>query len=120
MNFTHKTISCFIITPAKQGLERFNWYEEFNKDYTPPEIKKHIDILYDIYNRYEDFNDYGYLIVPVDVFHKQIIGMINKSPDFMADDVWIYRFDNKLEMFYKPYFLPCEVESSLKFFGINK
>jgi hypothetical protein len=122
LNFSKKHISSFIICPSKQGIDRFNWIEEYKKDYVPEEVSKHIDKLEVLYKQYQDsFNDYGYLVVPKDIFHNQIMGMINDKYKYYEDDeVIIFYFDNKLDMFYKPFFLPAELSSSLKYFGINK
>lgn len=120
LNFSKKHISAFILCPSKNGTERFNWYEEYSKDYIPSEISEHIDTLSNLHHKDKEFNDFGYLVVPKDIFHHQIMEMVNQSNKYFENEkVIIYRFENKIEMFYKPFFLPSELVSSIKYFGLN-
>jgi hypothetical protein len=120
MSFTKKYISCFIICPAKNGLERFNWFEEYTRDYIPSEVSEHIQKLGELHSKDVNFNNFGYLVVPKDIFYTEIKTMVSPSNIYYEDDkVAIYSFDNKLEIFYKPFFMPHELKSSLKYFGLN-
>lgn len=121
MIFTKKLICAFVLCPAKSSLERYNWYEEYTKEHTAEEIKKHIPKLYELYNNDNEFNNYGYLIVPKDIFYNQIKEMVKDEVIYYEDDDrTIYRFNNKLEIYFKNYFLPCELVDTLKFFNINE
>ena len=120
LNFSKKYISSFILCPSKNGTERFNWFEEYTKDYIPSEVSNYINTLSKLQAKDKDFNEYGYLVVPKDIFYNQIKDMVNQIHKYYDDDeVTIYRFENKIEMFYKPFFLPSELVSSIKYFGLN-
>jgi hypothetical protein len=121
MNLGKKTISCFVICPAKNGLERFDWIDEYTKEFMPETVKNGAKCLGKLYKDDKDFNKYGYLIVPVDIFHRQIIDMLNNNYlHYFNDEFFIYRFDNKMQIYYNQYFLPCEAIETFRFFGINK